>query len=70
MYLRRHQYYYYLKTDIVRFFPNVDHAVMLKTLQNRIVERGGPDALGPRVELQADCPSAPHVAGNRLAARP
>ena len=42
MYLRWHQYY--LKTDIVRLFPNVDDAVMLKTLQNRIVERGVPAA--------------------------
>ena len=28
-YLRRHSFY--LKTDIVRFFPNVDHAVLLAT---------------------------------------
>jgi retron-type reverse transcriptase len=30
---------YYLKTDIVRFFPNVDHAVLLDLLRQKIRDR-------------------------------
>lgn len=33
-YLRKHEFF--LKTDIVRFFPNVDHAVMLDLLEKTI----------------------------------
>ena len=33
-YLRRHAYY--LKTDLVKFFPNVDHGVLLDLLARRI----------------------------------
>lgn len=32
------QYGFYLKTDIVRFFPNVDHQVMLELLARRIAD--------------------------------
>jgi RNA-directed DNA polymerase len=35
-YLRR--YPYYLKTDIVRFFPNVDHQVLLSVLSRHIAD--------------------------------
>lgn len=35
-YLHRHRYF--LKTDIVRFFPNVDHAVMRVALARRIAD--------------------------------
>lgn len=30
------RYAYYLKTDVVKFFPNVDHAVLLERLRRRI----------------------------------
>jgi retron-type reverse transcriptase len=33
-YLRRHRYY--LKTDLVKFFPNVDHGALLDLLSRRI----------------------------------
>ncbi len=36
-YLRRHAFY--LKTDVVRFFPNVDHAVLLDLLARQIRDR-------------------------------
>jgi hypothetical protein len=31
-----HRYDYYLKTDIVRFFPNVDHEILLRILRRTI----------------------------------
>jgi hypothetical protein len=36
-FLRSHAYY--LKTDIVRFFPNVDHAVLLDVIGRRVRDR-------------------------------
>jgi len=36
-YLRRHEYC--LKTDIVRFFPNVDHEVLAQIIRRRVCDR-------------------------------
>jgi len=35
-YLRR--FPYYLKTDVVKFFPSVDHAILLEVLQERLAD--------------------------------
>jgi RNA-directed DNA polymerase len=39
-FLRRHRYY--LKTDIVRFYPNVDHGLLLGVLERRVGDRHDP----------------------------
>ncbi len=43
-YLRRHAFT--LKTDVVRFFPNVDHAVLLDVLRRTVADRKLLDLLG------------------------
>lgn len=47
-YLRRHAYY--LKTDIVRFFPNVDHEILLSLLTKTIRDRPLLDLIGSIIE--------------------
>ena len=42
-YLRR--FPYYLKTDIVKFFPNVDHGVLMSLLESRVREKPFVDLL-------------------------
>lgn len=36
-YMRRHSFYF--KSDIVKFFPNVDHEILLQLIQSRIADQ-------------------------------